>query len=267
MILKSEPYLRALLGTLYGMIILLCISLGFNYFKALMLILSILCLREFFIITDLGIQPLGVLLGALVTIILIDFFLIQGDSIMSYPIILSMFLFPSLIIFEFFSPVSPKEKLLRIIYVIFALFYIFIPFTLAYQLYLLKGKQFLFGIFFLTWTNDTFAYLIGKCLGKNKLASRISPGKTIEGFLGGVVFCMITSVIFYYLWLHSYWIRIGFIVGIFGTLGDLIESLIKRSCRVKDSGNWLPGYGGFLDRMDSFIFIIPVIMIYIVLFN
>lgn len=262
---KSEFSLRVLSGALYVIMVLTCILLGFDYFKALMLIFSLLCLREFFAITALGIQLSGILLSTLIVAMLIDFFLPQG-GIISHPMILLVFLSPVLITFEFFSAVSSKEKLHRIAYVFFALFYIFIPFTLACQLYLLKGKQLFLGIFLLIWINDTFAYLTGKRWGKRRLASHISPGKTIEGFLGGMLFCMTTAVVFYYLWLQSYWLGIGLIVGIFGTLGDLVESLIKRACRVKDSGNWLPGHGGFLDRLDSFIFVVPVVMIYITLF-
>jgi len=265
MMLKSESSLRALWGALYVMTVLICIILGFAFFKALMLIFSLLCLREFFIITTLSVQLSGILLSTLIIGMLIDFFLPHGGIIRN-PVILLMFLFPALIAFEFFSDASSEEKLRRIAYVIFALFYIFIPFTLACQLYLLKGKKLLLGIFLLIWINDTFAYLTGKCWGKRKLTSDISPGKTMEGFLGGVTFCMVTAVVFYYVWSQSYWLGIGLIVGIFGTLGDLVESLIKRACRVKDSSNWFPGHGGFLDRLDSFIFVMPVVMIYITLF-
>jgi len=122
------------------------------------------------------------------------------------------------------------------------------------------------GVFILIWTNDTFAFLIGKNFGKHKLLERISPNKTIEGFIGGMVFTFIASLIltrvFSSLSLDK-WIVIAGIVSVFGVLGDLIESMFKRQAGVKDSSNFIPGHGGFLDRFDSVIFAAPFIFIYL----
>ena len=122
------------------------------------------------------------------------------------------------------------------------------------------------GILFLTWINDTGAYLVGSRIGKTPLFPRISPKKTWEGTIGGALFCILTGFIIHrvlgVLGLTD-WLVIGAIVAIFGTLGDLIESMLKRSVGVKDSGTFMPGHGGFLDRFDAFIFAIPFVFLYL----
>lgn len=126
--------------------------------------------------------------------------------------------------------------------------------------------EILISIFILIWTNDTFAYLTGKSFGKNKLFERISPKKTIEGFVGGMLFALLAGVLiskFYVTGLVVWkWIIIAFIVSVFGTLGDLLESKFKRIAGVKDSGNIMPGHGGVYDRLDSVIFVIPFVFLF-----
>ena len=113
--------------------------------------------------------------------------------------------------------------------------------------------------------NDTFAFIIGMNFGRHKLAPKISPKKTIEGFVGGVVFSIILGIILeqYYIQEEFNWIIIALIASVFGTIGDLIESKLKREANLKDSSNLIPGHGGFLDRLDSFIFALPFIYLYI----
>ena len=121
------------------------------------------------------------------------------------------------------------------------------------------------------WCNDTFAYLVGKLIGKHKLLERVSPKKTIEGFIGGIVFTILASVIisqFYTFFNVTLWIITGLIISVFGTLGDLVESKFKREAGIKDSGNIMPGHGGILDRLDSIIFVIPFLYtLYLIYFN
>jgi phosphatidate cytidylyltransferase len=126
------------------------------------------------------------------------------------------------------------------------------------------------GFFLLIWANDTGAYLTGISMGRNKLFERISPKKTWEGFTGGIIIAAAVA------WLLSgwlgivssvQWVLIAIIVSISGTFGDLIESMLKRSTGVKDSGNILPGHGGFLDRFDSAIIAFPLVYLFIVLFG
>ena len=112
----------------------------------------------------------------------------------------------------------------------------------------------------LIWTNDSFAYLVGKNFGKHKLFPSVSPKKTIEGFIGGVVFSLIASYVIYrYVGEFSLinWLFIGLIASVLGTFGDLVESKFKRQAQVKDSGTIMPGHGGLLDRLDSIIFSSP----------
>jgi phosphatidate cytidylyltransferase len=126
------------------------------------------------------------------------------------------------------------------------------------------------GFFLLIWANDTGAYLTGVTIGRHKLMERISPKKTWEGFFGGVVLAVITA------WLLSrwlgvvdtvHWVIIALIVSTAGTYGDLIESMLKRSLGVKDSGTIMPGHGGFLDRFDSAIISFPLVYLFIALFG
>lgn len=124
----------------------------------------------------------------------------------------------------------------------------------------------LLGLLFLIWSNDTGAYLLGVSMGKHKLFPRISPKKTWEGFVGGLLLTMIVSwvdaIIFPEVNL-KHWFVIGFTTAIIGTFGDLVESMFKRSVGVKDSGKFLPSHGGFLDRFDAFLLVIPFVYAYL----
>ena len=122
------------------------------------------------------------------------------------------------------------------------------------------GPNMVLLVFVLLWANDTFAYLTGRLLGKHKLFERISPGKTIEGSIGGLVFTLAGIIVFshYVDWLSfGEAVGLGLIAVVFGTLGDLCESMLKRQAGVKDSGNLIPGHGGVLDRFDSVLFAAP----------
>lgn len=151
--------------------------------------------------------------------------------------------------------------------------YIGIPFSLLFLIAFAGGdyrSDLLLGLLFLTWINDTGAYFVGSLIGKRPLMRKISPKKTLEGTVGGFVFslllCLVLEQIFPALHLTE-WMGLALIGSIFGVLGDLSESMLKRNLKVKDSGDILPGHGGFLDRFDAFIFIIPFAAFYITLFN
>ncbi len=122
------------------------------------------------------------------------------------------------------------------------------------------AKLLIMGIFILIWVNDSFAYLVGKSIGRNKLFPSVSPKKTIEGTIGGFVFTLVAAyVLAQYepiIKLHE-WMILGSVIVITGSLGDLVESKLKRLAKVKDSGAILPGHGGMLDRLDSLIFAAP----------
>ena len=124
------------------------------------------------------------------------------------------------------------------------------------------------SVFVFLWVNDTGAYCVGSLLGRHKLFPRISPGKSWEGSIGGAVFVLVAAwAISYFLddvMLNLYeWLGLGLVVVVFGTWGDLVESLFKRTLGVKDSGSILPGHGGMLDRFDSSLLAIPAAVIYL----
>ncbi|MCY1720359.1 phosphatidate cytidylyltransferase [Prolixibacteraceae bacterium Z1-6] len=124
------------------------------------------------------------------------------------------------------------------------------------------------GIFLILWVNDSFAYLIGSACGKHKMCEKISPKKSWEGLIGGAVFAtimgIINAVLFQAISMTS-WIVIALLTVIFGTFGDLFQSKLKREIGVKDSGKILPGHGGFLDRLDSLLFAIPIIFMWLMI--
>lgn len=124
----------------------------------------------------------------------------------------------------------------------------------------------LLGAFILVWVNDTFAFLVGKNFGKQKLFEKISPKKTVEGFIGGLFFSSVASYFiatFTETLSFNHWLVLAIIISVFGTLGDLIESKFKRQAGVKDSGVIMPGHGGLLDRLDSIIFAAPFIHLFL----
>jgi phosphatidate cytidylyltransferase len=153
----------------------------------------------------------------------------------------------------------------------FGIVYIAVPISLLWYLAFRDNichynRNLILGYFFLIWTNDTMAYLTGITIGKNKLLERISPKKTWEGVVGGFIFCIgiayIISLFFSDLTTWQ-WITYGSIIAVFGTIGDLAESMLKRSADIKDSGTLLPGHGGILDRFDSLFLAVPAVYLYL----
>ena len=162
----------------------------------------------------------------------------------------------------------------NIAYSILGILYIAVPFSLVNYLITfpmnalkeLHSPLILLGIFIIIWTNDSFAYVTGSLFGKHKLYPSISPKKSWEGTIGGGFFAIAISVLLSYQFkiLYTYeWIILAVLTVIFGNIGDLIESQLKRMVKVKDSGNWLPGHGGALDRFDSIIFATPFVLTYL----
>ncbi len=182
-------------------------------------------------------------------------------------------LVPLVIMFSTFVKVD-KASLDQTFCHIFSLVYITIPLLLAVYLNRISVYEgdvgFLMIIFVIVWTNDTFAYLTGITLGKHKLFVRISPKKTWEGLFGGLIASIGISLLFMkYLFLLKpvEIIILAIIVAISSVLGDLFESLIKRVVAVKDSGEFLPGHGGILDRIDSLLIAIPLSLLYYLLIH
>ena len=152
--------------------------------------------------------------------------------------------------------------------------YIGVPMAVMVYIAMNYSPYILLTIFVLMWLNDTGAYLVGCSIGRHKLIERVSPKKTWEGFFGGLIFSMAVSLlIFYFIKPFEgmehidmsliFWLSVGAIVSIIGTWGDLIESMIKRDLQIKDSGNLIPGHGGILDRIDSILFVLPAILLFL----
>ena len=170
-------------------------------------------------------------------------------------------------IFELFS--KSETPFHNVALILLGITYLSIPFSMLNLIAFNDGlfnPNLILGMLLLTWSNDTGGYLVGSQIGKNKLLPRISPKKTWEGFGGGVV---MTFLVAYGLsqYFHEIntkdWLVVAGLVSTFGTVGDLVESMLKRSFDAKDSGTLLPGHGGFLDRFDAFVFLIPFATTYI----
>jgi phosphatidate cytidylyltransferase len=166
------------------------------------------------------------------------------------PHVMSIVIFPLFFIWNSTELWRKKEQpLVNIGISIYGFLYVCMPLLLAIAIHLSDNNQFplLAGMFILIWTNDTFAFLSGKFFGKTKLFERISPKKTWEGTIGGIIFTL----------LIGFWIISVLWIVPAAIYGDLLESLFKRSLGVKDSGNIMPGHGGILDRFDASFFAIP----------
>ncbi len=155
---------------------------------------------------------------------------------------------------------------------IFTVIYTALPFSFALGLPKFSNIENTFSLevfflFVLIWCSDSFAYFVGKFFGKHKMAPKISPKKTWEGYFGGVILTLVAGYFLeqYHQDLRGNWMVVGFLVSVFAPLGDLVESQLKRTFGVKDSGNIIPGHGGILDRLDSFIICAPVVYLYFVL--
>lgn len=250
-------------------------------FAALFLIIAAGCLWEFFGLTldlhtrrDRIRKVFGVVLGllpfVLVTILKLLKVVDPEAFITISALLFSPFVF-TIFIYELYS--HSKEPFANIAFMILGLFYIGIPFALV-NFIAFDGDDFrnriVFGLLVLTWVNDTGAYLTGSMIGKTPLFPRISPKKTWEGSIGGLVTTLLFGWGLSFLFTEiplTQWLGLAVIVGIFGGLGDLVESMLKRSVNVKDSGDLLPGHGGLLDRFDAFIFVIPFAAAYLLYFR
>ena len=221
---------------------------GIGYYLAFSLIYIYFALTEFYLNSNLQLN---------------SWFNDLKDTLLIFSIFVSLFLLRDLFSSKNLPGIIVK-KYFRFI------FYIISSFVFIYLIANFKGfydPSIILGCFILIWVNDSFAYIVGKSFGKQKLFYSISPHKTVEGFLGGLLFCCISaSIVSRYIddtLSTPNWLIIAIIVSVFGTLGDLIESKLKRESNVKDSGKIIPGHGGILDRLDSIIFASPYIYLFL----
>jgi phosphatidate cytidylyltransferase len=185
-------------------------------------------------------------------------------SLLAITIIVNIFLFKDVILFNKLSLFKKRRYFCIIFYIISG----FVFLSLIPSIGNTFEPKIILGIFILAWSNDTFAYLIGKQFGKRKLMEKISHKKTVEGFLGGMAGALIAS---YFIFKFTetlsvpIWLILAILVSVLGTTGDLIQSKFKRLAGVKDSGKIMPGHGGVYDRLDSIIFASPFIYLFLII--
>lgn len=249
----SKRFSSGLIGIL---LLLLIVSKGGYYLIFAVYILAILGLREFYkAIENMGINPIYTV-GYIGTLGLFINNLLNLDILY---IIITIIVLISLILMVVNKKISLQDIAITILGILY------IPFMLSHIIYLDKTK-YIWLIFIIAFGTDTFAYLAGNLFGKHKLCPGISPNKTIEGSIGGIVGSIFLVIIYsIYFDLNPIWklIILSFISSIISQLGDLTASRIKRISGVKDYGFIMPGHGGVLDRFDSIIFVSPVIYYYI----
>ncbi len=254
---------RSISGLVFVAIIvgsLLWIKLGFVITFG---IAMSIVLMEFYRLSN---QQKGVnfqtIIGVIGGVLLFTIFVFNGyrNSITGYIPFVYLLYIIFVFIYELFR--KTENSIHNLAYFVLGQIYIALPFSILNNL----NQSVILAMFIGLWANDVGAYLVGSMIGKHKLFERISPKKTWEGFFGGMFFAIIVGFVlsFYMTELSlNQWIVFMLLVSVFGTLGDLVESMLKRTVGVKDSGNIMPGHGGLLDRLDSMLFATPIIFIFL----
>ena len=265
----SNLVLRAITGAVIVAAIIGSILSGKYFFGGLFFAFTVMGTYEFFTMvkkSDIIAQRYFGTAIAAVLYLLLWWVSFNSDRAMYLVIIvLLVFIVP---IRELYRTDSNKPiqniatTLLGIVYVAF-------PFGLMNFMFRHKGVEtfhLLLSLFVILWTADTFAYLVGSRIGKNRLFERISPKKSWEGSVGGAVAALIAAFIFSLFFKEmtlALWMGYALVIVVAGTYGDLIESMFKRSLNIKDSGNILPGHGGILDRFDAVFIAVPAAILYL----
>ncbi|MEY2829764.1 MAG: hypothetical protein RIQ33_1622 [Bacteroidota bacterium] len=266
---------RIIWGSLFGIVLISVFLSNISYlFIAAITAMAMLGLQEYFNMVCLKNEKFnqskafynsfGITTGVAVVLI---FQLIAFHKVVPQFGWIAVGLFWIVFLFELFNQKDNQSFQNLGIYFL-GIFYVILPLALSSFLAFDNGKYYawrIFGVFILIWTSDSMQYFSGKALGKHKLYERISPNKTWEGTIGGLFFTIVAGYIlsiFRTDFTTAQWMIIAALVSIFGSMGDLVESMIKREVGVKDSGNFLPGHGGVLDRFDSFVFVLPFIVVY-----
>lgn len=246
--------------------------LGAYTFTIFYLLLSLFSLAEFYkLIKTSGIRPhrnVALVVGCLIFMVTAGYHFLQFDG--KYLLVLIPLIF-SVFVAELYK--KDKIPFANISYTFVGFIYVTIPFCFFYSLGFLNSwtsYNFHLPLAFLLmlWANDTGAYLFGRKLGNHKLFERHSPKKTWEGFFGGMATSVLVSFLISFFFKEvSPLVLAGMaiLVAGFGTLGDLVESMLKRSLNAKDSGSLLPGHGGLLDRFDGLLIAAPVVYAYLYL--
>ena len=268
----KELLIRSISGLLMGIVLLTCVFISSWTWFALLLFIIAVGTFEMSRLLQLN-SITGIIIGETLSL---SFFallaLVALQIITPRWLLLDMLIAMMPFLYALFSVKHDAKPIFTYLYA--SLIFLSLPSSLMLFMYredlfgTLAGPRLIILVFCLLWVNDIFAYLTGKLLGRHKLFPRISPGKTIEGSIGGLVFTMASLIIFCH---YSQWFSISHAIGlaaiavVFGTLGDLCESMLKRQAGVKDSGKLIPGHGGILDRFDSIMFSVPFIFVYLLL--
>ena len=265
----KETITRAFSGLLYVVILITC--LWFEYsITALLFVFGLVSMNEFLKLIELKSKiPYFIFIiiyGIIAYIKHFEINYVLADEFIRIFTVLTIFVLLFLIRDLFSRKTIPlfvsKRFLLTTFYITSGFSFLF----LIAHYFKIYNPNILLGALILVWVNDTFAYLVGKNFGKQKLFEKISPKKTVEGFLGGLFFACVASFFIASCTntLNStHWLMLSIIISVTGTLGDLIESKFKRQAQVKDSGTIMPGHGGLLDRLDSIIFAAPFIYLFL----
>lgn len=260
---------RFFTGLVFVIVILGCVFGGFPYFSMLFGLIAALCLWEFSTLVFEGSSSNTRLLLVILGLFPYTMAFLHLNHLISGK---EMLLFPALFFIIFISELwlGKGRAIENMGYFALSSLYIGVPFAVLLWISMenavyLPGR--VAGLLFITWANDSGAYMAGNLFGKHPLMQRISPKKTWEGFIGGLFFALLFAFALSFMPSTGLnpldWWFLSVIISIFGPVGDLIESLVKREKQAKDSGNLLPGHGGFLDRFDAFIFHIPFVALYL----
>lgn len=273
--MKSNFIQRAVTGIIFVAVLIGCILGGGIPFTILFALISALTIHEFgTLINRSGEVQMNKRITVLAGVFLFLCFSYTGVVPGSYEIFIP-YLF--LLIYLFVSELYMKRKnpIHNWAYAMMSQLYIALPFALlnvlAYHTSGTEGESqynpiLPLSIFIFNWVNDTGAYCTGMLFGKHRLFERISPKKSWEGSIGGAAFSVAAAIALAYFFPFlgiAQWIGLGLTVVVFGTWGDLTESLLKRTLGIKDSGNILPGHGGMLDRFDSTLMAVPAAVVYL----
>lgn len=267
----GEVFRRLITGIVYVVILLSAIFLNSDAFDFLFMAFGLACLYEFKRLTKLkGYYIFAAYLALWWTFI----YLINAYSFSQSIVDILLFLTITTNIILLFYLFTTKEKRFTTLQkFLIGLFYIgggCIFLTMIPYQENNFAKFLIMGIFILIWVNDSFAYLVGKSIGKTKLFPKVSPKKTWEGTIGGLLFALVAA---YFMSKYetninlTQWFILAIVIVVSGSLGDLLESKLKRVAGVKDSGAILPGHGGMLDRLDSLIFAAPFAYLTLNIFN
>lgn len=261
---------RSLSGIIYVALIVACVILGGWWFNALLLLFTILGVVEFHSLVDKSVSKKTSVVP-LVTDLLASVALVLG---MSYSLaFLAIFILCLIVRLIAQLYIHEDAPLVRLAYSYMGVFYIALPLGLLGFIMEMLGedsaKALLLTMFVMIWLNDTGAFLVGSSMGRHKLFPSVSPKKSWEGAIGGVIFSIGAAFVVKYCF-PDYFDSVtivqlcvmGLIVGIISIWGDLVESMIKRTLHVKDSGNLIPGHGGILDRIDSLLLVAPAVAVY-----